>query len=62
MVSPSGRVPERAPGCFFMAIEAFGGGTSDLGFFSEGSIFIEIFGVGNKSGGARGAHKLGGAP
>ena len=62
MVSTSGRVPERAPDWFFVAIEACSGETSDLGFFSEVSIFIRIFGVGNKSGGARGAHKQGAPP
>ena len=33
----------------YVAIEACGSGTSDLGFFSEVSIFIRIFGIGNKS-------------
>ena len=47
--SPSGRVPGRAPERFLVATEACGGGTSDLGFFLEVSIFIRIFGVGNKS-------------
>ena len=51
MVSPSGRVPKRALDWFFVATEACGGGTSDLGFFLNVSIFIGIFGVGNKSGG-----------
>ena len=36
MVSPSGRVPERAPDLFFMASEGCGGETSDLGFFFGG--------------------------
>jgi hypothetical protein len=31
MVSPSDRVPEWAPDWFFVATEAYGGGTSDLG-------------------------------
>ena len=57
MVSPFGRVLERAPDWFFVATEAYGGETSDLGFFSEVSIFIRTFGIGNKSRGARGAHK-----
>ena len=48
--SPSGRVPERAPDWFFVALEACGGGTPDLGFFSEISIFIRVFGVGPTSG------------
>ena len=49
MISPSGRVPEQAPDWFFLATEAFGSGTSDLGFFLEVSIFIRIFGIENKS-------------
>ena len=32
--SPSGRVPERGVDCFLVAIEACGGGTSDLGLSS----------------------------
>jgi hypothetical protein len=32
-----------------VATEACGGETSDLGFFSEVSIFIRFFGIGNKS-------------
>ena len=43
---PSGRVPEWAPDWFFVALEACGGGTLDLGFFSEIFIFIRVFGVG----------------
>ena len=58
MGSPSGRVPERAPDWFFVATEACGGGTPDLGFFSGVSIFIGIVGVGNKLGGPRGSGKL----
>ena len=49
MVSPSGRVPEWDPDWFFAATEAFSDGTSDLGFFSEVSIFIRFFGIENKS-------------
>ena len=37
--------------CFFMATEACGGGTPDLGFVLEVSVFIGIFGVGLTSGG-----------
>ena len=33
-----------------MATEACGGGTPDLGYFLEVSVFIGIFGIGNKSG------------
>ena len=50
--SPSGRVPEQGPDWFFVAIEACGGGTPDLGFFSGVSVFIGIFGVGLTSGGS----------
>ena len=35
---------------FSVATEACGGGTPDLGYFMEVSVFIGIFGVGNKSG------------
>ena len=35
-----------------MATEACGGGTSDLGYFLEVSVFIGIFGVGFTSGGS----------
>ena len=52
MISPSGRVPERVPDWFFVAIEACGGGTPDRGLFLGVSIFIGIFGVENKSGGS----------
>jgi len=68
MVSPSGRVPERAPDWFFVATEACGSGTPDLGFFLEVSRFIGVLGVGIKSGGlprgpqAMGARPRGGAP
>ena len=37
---------------FFVAIEACGGGTSDLGLFLEVSIFIGFFDVKNKSRGS----------
>ena len=57
---PSGRVPEQGPDWFLVATEACGGGTPDLGFFSGVSIFIGIFGVGNKLGGLRGGHEIGG--
>ena len=49
---PSGRVPEQGPDWFLVATEACGGGTPDLGYFLEVSIFIGIFGIGNKSGGS----------
>ena len=62
MVSPSGRVPEHGPDWFLVATEACGDGTPDLGFFSWVSVFIGIFGVENKSGGPRGAHKTGWRP
>jgi len=37
-----------------VAIEAFGGGTRDLGYFLEVYILIGIFGTGHKSGGSPG--------
>ena len=52
MVSPSGGVPKWAPDWFFVATEAYGGGTPDLGFFLGVSVFIGIFGVGFTSGGS----------
>ena len=51
---PSGRVPEQGPDWFLVAIEACGGGTPDLGYFLEVSVFIGIFGVGLPSGGSPG--------
>ena len=59
---PSGRVPERAPERFLVATEACGGGTPDLDYFLEVSVFIGIFGVGLMSGGFRAVHEAGGAP
>ena len=52
MDPPSGRVPEQGPDWFLVAIEACGGGTPDLGYFLEVSVFIGIFGVGLTSGGS----------
>ena len=51
MDSPSDRVPERAPDWFFVAIEACGGGTPDLGSVLEVWGYIRSVGVGGKSGG-----------
>ena len=45
MVSPSGRVPEWAPDWFFVATEACGGETPDLGFFLGVFGFIGVFGI-----------------
>ena len=59
---PSGKVPERAPERFLVAIEAWSGGTPDQGFFLEVYLFIGIFGVGFTSGGPWGSDKAGGAP
>ena len=55
MDPPSGRVPEQGPDWFFVATEACGGGTPDLGLFLGVAIFIGIFGVGLPPGG--GAHE-----
>ena len=52
MDPPSGRVPKQGPDWFLVATEACGGGTPDLGYFLEVSIFIGIFGVGLTSGGS----------
>ena len=43
---PSGRVPEQGPDWFLVATEVCGGGTPDLGYFLDVSVFIGIFGVG----------------
>ena len=43
---PSGRVPKQGPDWFFVATEACGGGTPDLGFFLGVSEFIGIYGDG----------------
>jgi hypothetical protein len=45
MISPSDSVPEQALDWFFVATEACGGETSDLGLFLGVSIFIGFFGV-----------------
>ena len=42
MIPPSGGVLEQGPDWFLVAIEACGGGTPDLGFFLEVSVFIGI--------------------
>ena len=52
MVAPSGKGPQRALDSFFVATEACGGGTPDLGFFLEVLSYIGGVGVGNKSGGS----------
>ena len=49
---PSGRVLEQGPDWFLVATEACGGGPPDLCYFLEVSVFIGIFGLGNKSGGS----------
>ena len=43
-----------------MATEAFGGGTPDLGFFLEVSVFIGNFGVGPSKGEVRAILEIGG--
>lgn len=42
MVSPSSRVPKRAPDRFFVALEACGDGSPNLGLFLEVWLFIGI--------------------
>ena len=42
-----------------MALEACGGGTPDLGFFSGVSIFIGIFAYVSRQGGLRAVHEAG---
>ena len=61
MDSPSGRVPKQGPDWFLVATEACGGGTPDLGYFLEVSVFIGFFGIGLTSGGgSRAVHEAGG--
>ena len=50
MDPPSGRVPEQGLDWFSVAIEACGGGTTNLGLFLGVYIFIGILGIENKSG------------
>jgi len=52
--SPSSRVPEQVPDWFLVATEACGGGTPDLGYFLEVSVYIRGFGIENKSEGSPG--------
>ena len=60
MDPPSGRVPEQGLDWFLVVLEACGGGTPDLGYFLEVWVYIRDVGVGNKSGGPRGGHEIGG--
>ena len=53
-------MPEQGPDWFLVATEACGGGTPDLGYVLEVSGYIRGFGIGNKSGGLRGGHEVGG--
>ena len=55
-------VPEQGPDWFLVAKEACGGGTPDLGYFLEVSVYIRGFGVENKSGGPTGSPRGKGAP
>ena len=47
---------------FSVATEACGGGTPDLGSVLKVWVHIRGVGVGNKSGGHRSVHEVGGAP
>ena len=60
--SPSDRVPEQGPDWFLVATEAWAGGTPDLGYFMEVSVFIVIFGVGLTSGVSPSRPRVRGAP
>ena len=55
MGSPSGRVPEQGPDWFFVALEACGGGTPDLGSVLEVLGYDDIYGCRKYVGGAMGA-------
>ena len=52
MDPPSGSVPKQGLDWFLVAMEASSGGTPDIGYFLEVSVFIGIFGVGFTSGGS----------
>ena len=41
-------MPEQGLDCFLVALESFGGGTPNLGYFLEVSVYIRGVGVGNK--------------
>ena len=56
MISPSGRVSKQAPDWFFVAIEACGSGTSDLGLFLMVSLFIGFLASVSREDGPRGEH------
>ena len=62
MDPPSGRVPEWGLDWFLVDTEACGGGTPDLGYVLEVWEYIIGFGIGNKSGGLRVSHEVGGVP
>ena len=64
---PSSRVPEQGPDWFFVALEACGGGTPDLGSVLEVLGYIGIYGCRGYVGGATGVPRgrgraQGGAP
>ena len=60
MGSPSDRAPERAPERFLVAIEACSGGTPDLSSYGCFKGTWDYIGERSRSGGARGAHEIGG--
>ena len=62
MDPPSGRVPERGPDWFFVALEACGGGTPDLSSVLEVLGYVGIYGCRENVGGATGAPRGRGAP
>ena len=59
MISPSGRVPQQGLDWFFVATEACGGGTPDLGYVLGVSVYIELE---LRSVELQGGHEAGGAP
>ena len=52
MDSPFGRVPEQGPDWFFLALEAFGSETPDLGSVPEVFGYVGIYGCRKYVGGA----------
>ena len=55
-------VPEQAPERVLVATKACGGGTPDLGYVLEVSVYIRGFGVENKSGRSTGCPRDRGTP
>ena len=57
MISPSGWEPEWDPDWFFVATEACGGGTPDLGSFRRFGYLLEYLALESRQEGSRGGHR-----